>query len=215
MATTVFLLRHAAHGLVDHVLCGRMAGVRLGPEGHAQARLLAERMAREARIAALHTSPAERCRETAAHLAQRLGLTAEVREALDEIDFGAWTGRSFAELQGDALWHDWNTQRDASRAPGGESMREAQARALSHIAELCRRHPDQGVALVSHGDVIKSVIAQVLGLPLQAYARFEIAPASVSAVLAWEGGGKLIGLNEVPVGRMMGSGGVDGQAALG
>jgi probable phosphoglycerate mutase len=214
MATTVFLLRHAAHGLVDHVLCGRMAGVRLGPQGHAQARQLAERMARED-IAALHTSPSERCRETAAHLAQRLGLEAEVGEALDEIDFGTWTGRSFAELAGDPLWHEWNTQRDAARAPGGESMRETQARALSHIEALCRRHLGRGVAVVSHGDVIKSVIAQVLGLPLQAYARFDIAPASVSAILAWEGGGKLIGLNEVPVDRMMGSGGVHGQAALG
>ena len=75
-------------------------------------------------------------------------------------------------------------------------MTEAQARVLGEVERAHREHPDGRVVLVSHGDVIKAVLAGVLGLPLDAHARFEISPGSVSALAVWDGGGKVLSMNE-------------------
>ncbi|MDI6837348.1 MAG: histidine phosphatase family protein, partial [Rhizobiaceae bacterium] len=98
MTVTVLMVRHAAHDNVGGFLAGRMEGVRLGPAGRKQAERLAERL-RGADIAAIHTSPRERCRETAEAIATACGLPApQVAAELDEIDFGRWSGSTFAEL---------------------------------------------------------------------------------------------------------------------
>jgi probable phosphoglycerate mutase len=196
-ATTAFLVRHAAHDRVGSVLCGRMPGVALGEEGRRQAARLAERLARE-RIAAVHTSPVERAAETAAPIARRLGLTPRPCAAITEIDFGAWTGLGFDALRDDPAWHRWNERRGEACPPGGEAMTAVQARAVRHVVGLREAHPGSGVVLVSHGDVIKAIVAWCLGLPLDAHARFDVAPASVSALVLWDGGAKLLSLNEVP-----------------
>jgi probable phosphoglycerate mutase len=75
-------------------------------------------------------------------------------------------------------------------------MAEAQARAWSEVERARVEHPDGRVVLVSHGDIIKAIVAAILGLPLDAHACFEIAPASVSALAVWSGGGKLLSMNE-------------------
>lgn len=195
MATTVYLVRHAAHDRVDSVLCGRMPGVGLGEDGRWQAEALARHFGRKA-VDAVWTSPVQRARETAEPIAAGLGLIAWDSDALCEIDFGAWTGRDFAVLRDDPRWRRWNEARGSERPPGGESMAEAQARAMGELERAREEHPDGGVVLVSHGDVIKSMVAGVLGLPLDAHARFDIAPASVSALAVWEGGGKVLRMNE-------------------
>lgn len=196
MATTVFLVRHAAHDRVDSVLCGRMPGVGLGEDGRWQAEALARRFAEGRRVDAVWTSPMERARETAAPIAGRLGLLAWDSDALCEIDFGAWTGASFDDLRDDPRWRRWNEARGGERPPGGESMAEAQARAMGEVERAREEHPGGRVVLVSHGDVIKAALAGVLGLSLDAHARFEIAPASVSALAVWDGGGKVLSMNE-------------------
>jgi probable phosphoglycerate mutase len=201
MAMTLFLLRHAAHDRVADTLCGRMPGVALGAAGRAQAAALAARLRGEA-IGALYTSPVQRCRETASPIGEALGLAPMAEEALAEIDFGDWTGRRFADLQDDPRWRHWNGARDDAAAPGGESMRAVQGRVLGWIAAAREQHPDGRVALVSHGDVIKAALCSFLGLPLQGYERFDIAPASLSALAVWADGGKLLGLNEQPFSRM-------------
>ncbi|MFC4168348.1 histidine phosphatase family protein [Teichococcus aestuarii] len=200
MALTLFLLRHAAHDRVADTLCGRMPGVALGATGRAQAAALAARLRGEA-IVALHTSPVQRCRETAAPVGAALGLCPQAEEALAEIDFGDWTGRRFDALQDDPRWHHWNSARDAAAAPGGESMQAVQRRMLGWIGAARQRQPEGRIALVSHGDVIKAALCHFLGLPLQGYERFDIAPASVSTLAVWEGGGKVLGLNEQPFPR--------------
>ena len=201
MAATLFLLRHAAHARVGSTLCGRMAGVSLGEEGQQQARALAGRLAGEA-IEAVYSSPLERARETAAPVAERLGLTPRVEEDLVEIDFGSWTGRDFASLEGDPQWDRWNTQRATARPPEGESMAEAQARALGAVARLRAFHPEGRVAVVSHCDVIKAVLAAFLGITLDGIGRFEILPASISALALWPGGGKVLSMNETITGKL-------------
>ena len=192
-----FLVRHAAHELVDRVLCGRMAGVSLGEEGRAQARRAAERLVRE-RIAAVHTSPLERARETAAPIADRLRLAPEVHEAIIEIDMGEWSGKSFEDLHGDPRWQSWNSARAVSRPPGGESMLEVQARVVRHLERVRADYRDRAVVLVSHSDVIKAALLYCLGMPLDGYRLLEIAPASISTLVIGDWGAKVLSMNEVP-----------------
>ena len=192
-----FLVRHAAHELVDRVLCGRMTGVKLGDEGRAQARRVADRLARE-RIAAIHTSPLERARETAAPLARLLDLVPEVHDAITEIDVGDWAGRDFASLQGDAHWASWNNARGVARPPGGETMLEVQARVIGHLERVRGAHPDEGVVLVTHGDVIKAALLYCLGMSIEGYRLFDISPASISTLVIGEWGAKVLSMNEVP-----------------
>jgi broad specificity phosphatase PhoE len=196
MAATVFLVRHAAHDRVDRILCGRMPGVGLGEAGRAQAEALARRFAAGGGVDAVWTSPLQRARETAEPIAGRLGLPARTSDALCEIDFGDWTGRRFEDLRDDPRWRRWNEARAGGRAPGGESMAEAQARAVGELERARDGHPGGRVVLVSHGDVIKAALAGVLGLSLDAHGRFEISPGSVSALAVWDGGGKVLSMNE-------------------
>lgn len=196
MTTTFFLLRHAAHDRLGRVLCGRMAGVSLGETGRAQARKLGERVSRET-VAAVYTSPMERARETAEPIAARLGLDVEVAPEIDEIGFGQWSGMPFAELERDPRWAAWNAARSVTRPPGGETMLEAQGRAVGFIERLRAKHPDGAAALVSHADLLKAVLAYFLGLPLDLIGRFEIGPASLSTLLVGDWGAKILTLNEV------------------
>lgn len=195
----VHLVRHASHGRLNHVLCGRMPGINLSAEGRNEAMALASRL-RHAGVQAVLSSPRERALETASTIAEALGLGVEVAEELDEIDFGAWTGRSFAELEADPLWTAWNAHRAAGRPPGGESMGEAGARALGLLTRL------EGMSVaVSHCDVIRAVVLVILGLSPDAYDRVEVAPASVSTLDLWPGGGRITALNEQPASTRAGT----------
>lgn len=197
MATTLFLARHAVHGLVDQVLCGRMAGVHLGEAGRHQATLLARRLG-SVGLAAIYSSPLERARETAAFIGVGTRCDPMVEEALVEIDFGTWTGQRFGALRDEPDWHHWNGERDKARPPGGETMGEVQARAMRWAEAAAERHPDAAIAAISHGDVIKAMVAAVLGLSLEHYARFEIGPASLTTIALWPGGAKVLRMNEAP-----------------
>ncbi|MCB4824141.1 histidine phosphatase family protein [Roseicella aerolata] len=195
MAMTVLLVRHAAHPLVGRVLCGRMPGVRLDEGGRRSAAQLGPRLRREAPVA-LHASPQDRCLETAAAIGQACGLDPRPDDALDEIDFGAWTGAAFERLADDPAWAGWNARRAESCPPGGESMRQAQLRAVAGLQHLRARHPGGVVVAVSHADVIKAMLMWCLGLTLDAHQAFDIDPASVSALRLWDGGGKVLWMNE-------------------
>lgn len=196
MTTTFFLVRHAAHDRVGSVLCGRMPGVHLGDLGRAQARRLAGRFA-NANLASVQTSPLERARETADPIGEQAGCAVEVNDGIVEIAFGDWTGRSFEALNGDPHWASWNSARSVSRPPAGETMLEAQARVIAAMETLRHAYRDRSVVLVSHGDVIKAALLYHLGLPIDAYGRFDIDPASVSTVAVGDWGAKLIRMNEV------------------
>jgi probable phosphoglycerate mutase len=191
----VHLIRHAAHGLLGRVLAGRRPGVHLSPEGRDQAERLAARLAREP-LAIVQTSPLERARETAEPIAARLGLVPEVQPALNEIDFGAWTGQGFDGLGDDPAWRRWNAARGLARPPGGETMLAVQARMRDHIEGLRLAHPDGHVALVSHCDVIRATLLLYLGLSVDAYDRIAVDPASVSTVAVGDWGARVLSLNE-------------------
>jgi len=196
VTTTFFLVRHAAHDRVGTVLCGRMPGVHLGAVGKAQAERLAKRFASET-IACICTSPLERAVETAEPIAAHLGQQLEICETIAEIDFGAWSGTSFGDLAKDPRWATWNSTRSISRPPYGETMLEAQARIIGAMEQLRGRYTDGSVVLVSHSDVIKAALIYHLGLPIDAYSRFDIDPASISTLVVGEWGSKVLRLNEV------------------
>jgi broad specificity phosphatase PhoE len=196
VTTTFHLVRHAAHDRVGSVLCGRMPGVTLGSTGREQARRLGHRFAGET-IAAVQSSPLERARETAEPIASGTGCTVEVNEGITEIEFGSWSGRSFMELRDDPAWSGWNTARAVSRPPGGETMLEAQTRIVHAMEALRGAYSERAVVLVSHSDVIKAALLYHLGLPIDAYPRIEIEPASVSTLVVGDWGAKVVRLNEV------------------
>jgi broad specificity phosphatase PhoE len=189
----VFLVRHGTHGLVGKALAGRMPGVSLSAEGREEAERLATYFA-GMKIARILSSPLERCRETAAPIATRLGLPVEDVPDLVEIDCGEWTGRDFAALASDPRWHAWNSERDGNGIPGGETVRDVQTRVMRPLQQLADK--DDATIIVSHSDVIKVAVMTLLGTPLRWHDRIEIDPASITTVDLWQGGGKLVRLNE-------------------
>ncbi|MDB5905304.1 MAG: hypothetical protein JWM26_4182 [Betaproteobacteria bacterium] len=184
--TTLLLVRHASHALVGKALAGRSEGVRLDERGRRQADLLSQRLAAWS-ITAVYTSPRERAAETATPLARRLGLDLRIDRAFDEIDFGDWTGKSFDELAHDPAWPLWVDRRSVAQPPNGERFADVQRRALEGIDRLRGKHADETIAIFSHGDVIKSMLAHFLGISLDHLERFDLAPASVSIVAAGDG----------------------------
>jgi broad specificity phosphatase PhoE len=196
MSATFLLVRHAAHDNIGNFLAGRSEGIHLGASGLAQADRLGRRLRSEG-LAAVFTSPRERTRQTAEAIASASGaLPPKVTEALDEVNFGAWSGQSFEALNQDSHWRRWNTVRSLVRTPGGETMLDVQHRVLDLIETLARSWDSQKMALVSHADVIKAAVSHILGLPIDAWPRFEIAPASISSIVVSDWGAKVVTLNE-------------------
>jgi broad specificity phosphatase PhoE len=197
VTTIFFLLRHAAHDNVGGFLAGRADGIYLGEAGKAQAERLGRRMARE-QFAKIHSSPRERAQQTAAAIAAATGVqSVETAEALDEIDFGEWSGKTFEVLDTDPLWRRWNSLRAMTRTPGGETMLDVQRRVLDFMQEQARNHPEDRLVLVSHADIIKAAVSYFLGLPIDAWSRFDIDPASITTLATGDWGTRLLTLNEV------------------
>jgi broad specificity phosphatase PhoE len=196
VTATVLLIRHAAHGHLGSILSGRTAGIPLSDAGAAQARALPARLA-DAAPDIVQASPVQRAQETAAALASVCERPVETVAALDEIDFGEWTGQAFADLAGDDRWNEWNSRRSTSLPPGGESMPAAQARASAHLAQVAQRHDGRTVAMVTHCDIIRGVIAGILGLSLDRIHQFDIDPASISRVAVGDWGMRVTSINEV------------------
>jgi broad specificity phosphatase PhoE len=199
VTTTFFLIRHGSHSLLGNTLAGRMAQVHLNGHGEQQAQRLAERFAGE-RLDLICASPMARAQETAAPIARRSGLPLETADAVNEVDFGAWTGRTFDELASDPRWTSWNEARAVTRPPGGETLLDVQHRAIRYLEALRARLPEGRAAIVSHGDVIRPILAYHLGIALDPYDKIEIAPGSLSALVVGGWGSRILSLNEVPVG---------------
>lgn len=149
-------------------------------------------------LTAIYTSPQDRTRQTAAAIASASAAERpQITEALDEVNFGSWSGQTFEALEGDPLWRRWNTVRSLVRTPGGETMLDVQRRVLELIEKLTNTSDGRRIALVSHADVIKAAVCHILGLPIDAWSRFDIAPASITAVVAGDWGAKVVTLNEI------------------
>jgi probable phosphoglycerate mutase len=116
-----------------------------------------------------------------------------------QIDFGGWTGRRFEELEQEPAWHTFNTRRSTAPVPGGERALDVQTRIVSAIDRFRRQHPAETVVAISHADVIRSAVAHVAGVPLDAFQQFEISPASVTALQIGDERARLLYVNEPDV----------------
>lgn len=192
--TMVLLVRHAHHDLLGRELVGRRPGVRLSAQGRRQAALLGAALA-ETPLARVLSSPRERTLETAAAIAEAQGCEVEVAPSLDEVDFGDWNGRAFAELEGDPEWRRFNAMRSRAAIPGGERMLDVEARAVALIEDLARRFPGERLALVTHGDVIRASLLHYLGMALDLIHRLHVAPASVSVLSLRDSGARVLAIN--------------------
>jgi 2,3-bisphosphoglycerate-dependent phosphoglycerate mutase len=187
--TTVVLLRHGRTSAnTSGVLAGRKPGVELDRRGRQQVTVVGQRLA-GAPLAAVVTSPLRRCRQTAhAVLAARADqVPLHVEQGLVECGYGEWTGRSLKELSQEKLWPTVQQQPSAVRFPGGESMTEMAARSVGAIrrwdSQLTAERGEHAVwVAVSHGDVIKAILADALGMHLDSFQRILVDPASVSIV---------------------------------
>ena len=184
---TVILLRHGRSvSNTAHTLAGRSEGVELDEKGLAQATELVDRL-EGLPIKALVRSPLLRCRLTLEPLAAALGLEPLVDERLSEVDYGQWTGRQLGELVKEPLWSVVQQQPSAAIFPDGEGLAQVQARAVTAVRDHDRRLTEEHGADVlwvacTHGDVIKSVVADALGTHLDSFQRITADPASMSVI---------------------------------
>lgn len=179
---------------VGKTITGRAPGVHLNEAGRKQADDLHSRL-RRWKIDAIYSSPLERALETAAPAARRLGVNVMKSEALSEVDFGEWSGKTLDELDQLPQWRIYNTFRSSTRAPGGELATEVQTRMVEQLTRYSRQHPDQIVAVVSHADSIRLTLAHFLGMPIDLMHRLEIRPCSISVVRLAEWGPQVLLMN--------------------
>lgn len=182
---TVILARHGRTAAnATGVLAGRTPGVGLDDTGRQQAQRSAERLS-GLTLAGVVSSPLQRCRETSRLLAPDHKPLTEQR--LSECDYGEWTGWPLKELSREKLWRTVQAQPSAARFPGGESLQEMSSRAVAAVRERDAAYDEAagGDAVwlaVSHGDVIKAILADALGMHLDAFQRIMVDPASLSVV---------------------------------
>ncbi|WP_232676904.1 MSMEG_4193 family putative phosphomutase [Nocardioides sp. R-C-SC26] len=186
---TVILVRHGrTTANASGVLAGRLAGVRLDDVGEGQASRAAARIA-AVPIAALVSSPQERCQQTAQYVAKAspTSLSIATEDGIAECDYGEWQGRPLKDLAQEPLWKVVQTQPSAASFPGGEAMSTMYSRAVAAIrgldAQIAADHGKDAVwVAVSHGDIIKAVLADALGMHLDLFQRLHVDPASISIV---------------------------------
>jgi broad specificity phosphatase PhoE len=179
--TVLLLVRHGSTDALGKRISGRAPGVPLNANGRLEVDRLAARLAR-APIAAVYSSPIERCVETAHAIAKSHALGVMLRENLTEVDFGAWTNRELAELDALPAFHEFKAARSRTRPPGGEHALEVQARMVEELERIQKDHADAAVAVVSHGDPLKTALGYYLGIPIDLLHRLELGPASLSVL---------------------------------
>jgi probable phosphomutase (TIGR03848 family) len=185
--STVLLVRHGLTSMTGPVLAGRTPGVHLDERGQKQAAAVAERIA-AVPLTTVVTSPLDRCLETAQAIQtaqQAAGREPDwqVDERLLECDYGDWTGRQIKDLAKDPLWKVVQAQPSAVHFPGGEGLAEMSVRAVAAVRDWDARLGDDAVWVAcTHGDIIKAIVADALGLHLDQYQRIVPDPCSVSVI---------------------------------
>lgn len=193
--TLLLLIRHGANDWVNGRLAGWTPGVHLNEEGRRQAAALSERLG-DLPIAALYTSPLERCVETAQAVAQPRGLPLRLVEQIGEVRYGEWQGAELKELYKHELWPGVQFYPSGTRFPNGETLGEAQMRVVSALDKLRAQHPKEIIAVVSHADLIKLAISYYIGMHVDLFQRLVINPCSLTAIAFERMGPRLMALND-------------------
>jgi len=194
--TVLLLIRHATN---DFVQAGRLAGwtpgVHINAQGQREADALARRL-NDVSIHAIYSSPLDRAVDTAKAVAQCQHLEVQIVEDLGEGRAGDWTGKTVKELEQTEEWKQMQAHPVGFHLPGGESIDEVQKRMVNAIDAIVARHPKQVVAVFSHADPIKSVVAYYLGMDLNQFNKIAINTASTSVFFFGERGPVLFRLND-------------------
>ena len=186
--TRIVLLRHAhSSANAKAILAGRALGVDLSDRGRKESEDVAKRL-KEINFSLIRVSPMERCAQTIEPLLAQLSKSreakpiVEVESDLIEVDYGKWTGRKLAVLSRDKAWKVVQNTPSAMYFPGGEGLLDVQARAMRALNSAANTPGKGAKLLVSHGDVIKSIIASVLGTHLDHFQKIIIDPASLTVL---------------------------------
>ncbi|GII32159.1 histidine phosphatase family protein [Planotetraspora mira] len=180
--TTVLLVRHGLTAMTGPVLAGWTPGVHLNERGREQAEALGRRLA-PLELDAIVSSPLERCQETAAAVAQGRAVPVQTDDRFGECGYGEWTGRPLKELAKEPLWRVVQAHPSAAVFPGGEALADTQSRAVRAVREWNERLGEKATYLVcSHGDVIKAIVADALGLHLDQFQRITADPVSLTVI---------------------------------
>ena len=199
MITRFLLARHASCAQADIVLLGRAVDAALDAHGRLRAAALAQRIAPEQPSLVL-TSPRRRARETAHAIVAHAGCPLQLAAALDEIDFGRWGGQSFARLASDPHWQRWSRDHARCNTPAGDSMIATQARIIDCLHQLALAFAGSTLVLVTHAEIIRCALLRVLRMPIDAWQRIDIAPASLTSLRMTAAGLHVDSINEPAAG---------------
>ncbi len=188
--TILLLIRHGENDVMRRRLTGRMPGVSLNATGRRQAQELAE-VLKQVPLKAVYSSPLERTIYTALPVAESHGLAVQIRQALIEIDYGRWQGRTYKQLRRTNLWKKLAEKPSEICFPDGETFVAVQQRVTAELDRLAGEWqlpaggepaPQQVIAVVAHADIVRLALAHYLNMPLDDFLRLTIAPASISIV---------------------------------
>ncbi len=195
--TTVLLVRHGLTRMTGPVLAGWTPKLHLDGRGEKQAAAVAERLA-GLPLDAVVTSPLERCVDTATAILGVRDLDLQVDDRLGECRYGDWTGQELKVLAKDPLWKVVQAHPSAVTFPGGESLRDVQNRSVAAVREWNDRlGPNATWVACSHGDVIKAIVADALGMHLDLFQRIQADPCSVTAIRYTELRPFVVRLNDI------------------
>lgn len=175
------LLRHAVTVDTGVRLSGRLPNIPLSASGIEMAAHAGSLLADED-IAAVYSSPVQRCKETAAIVGDALGLRPRTLPAFTEVDYGDWTGRSLSQLARLKAWRRLHEAPSRFTFPGGEALLDAQGRAVAAVESLTGVHRRDSIVVVTHNDIIRLVVAFYLGLSIDHFHRLDVDAASVSVI---------------------------------
>ncbi|HJU27506.1 MAG TPA: histidine phosphatase family protein [Rhodanobacteraceae bacterium] len=179
--TRLLLVRHAACAQGERILLGRALDSPLTARGLAQANTLAHKLKAEAPTR-VETSPRLRARQTARAIAAAANCPLRIAPELDELDFGDWSGCSFADLQDDENWRRWNRERSRARTPAGVTITGVQAMLSGYFADLSQVCAGCTLVLVTHAELIRAALLLALRADPDGWQHYDIAPASVTAL---------------------------------
>ncbi len=194
--TYLFLIRHGENDWTKRgALAGRTPCVALNEKGRKQAQQLAERLKAQP-ISAVYSSPLLRCLETAQPLAGALNLSVSIEPGILEVDYGEWRGGELKELSKRPEWRLVQIFPGGFRFPGGETLREVQNRVITTLERIRTQHAGEVIAVVAHGDVLRTSLAYYLGTPLDLFQRIQISTASISLVAFHRFGPSILAMND-------------------
>jgi broad specificity phosphatase PhoE len=193
--TTILLIRHGDNESLSKYLPGHLTGIHLNEAGKTQALLVADSL-KDAQITSIISSPLERAVETATPLAEKLNLSVDIQKGFIEMNTGSWTGKNFTEIKEDPVWKKLRDDPENHTFPDGETFADAQMRLWDALKNTIDIHDDNAtIAIFSHSDCIKLLLAKAMDAPMRRYYSFSVDPASLSILIFKKNRIYLDGLN--------------------